>query len=147
MITDIWKTGEIYILHTISACNKCAQTFVWVNVRSSNSRSGKVVSKPIVSRSKVKRERRRTRKIGNIQITFHDSLMHNHFIKSSENQEHRFQAARCWCFTRLHARLAHLKAYLCRCRPRERVNKCFDVSKWWNCVRSPRRVRINNKNV
>lgn len=73
--------------------------------------------------------------------------MHNHFIKSSENQEHRFQAARCWCFTRLHARLAHLKAYLCRCRPRERVNKCFDVSKWWNCVRNPRRVCINNKNI
>lgn len=48
---------------------------------------------------------------------------------------------------RLHARFAHLKAYLCRCCPQERVNKCFDVSKWWNCVRNRRRVYINNKNV
>lgn len=70
-------------------------------------------------KKKIRRRVYWTSKIGNIQITFHDSLMHNHFIKSSENQEHRFQATRFWCFTRLHARFAHLKAYLCRCRPRK----------------------------
>lgn len=51
------------------------------------------LSKTAVSLSEGREHR--ARKIGNIQITFHDTLMHNHFIKSSENQEHRFQAARC----------------------------------------------------